>query len=468
MGDFLSGSGSDVYTEEFGAESPLAAAELTAVRVSHLVPIPAGWSLDSAYRTPLTVSVQGTSVSTAASTLYGLLSRGAQTLETQVVHTALPALQAYKSAIFTETDATPEKVPLGLGFAQGPAAVIDTGGALLIATYDDGIIADTYTDAQLDARAGQLQTTAHDLMKQLLHFEANAITADVDFTVHLTSSNGFVPLINIGGQDPPEGPYSGSGGATFASAGLVTRTGTMNLTASGNWDGNRCIDAVHFDGVLSGITADGQFGFTVSTYFEIPTANEASTAGVLYLNDGLTEFPVKVDLSSTCSAGASVRVRGALEIPQGDVESGGGTPTLLVLADTAVLRPDGTVDVPLYWGGSDDVTADLALVQPATVDARVDAATAGGFGRAARSRQRHERRIAHRRVTLRPHRPRRVRLKLSRSARSHVAKHRRIKPQLVIHVASGGGRTRTYRQRFVISRKRHHRARGASRPAAAV
>src|SRR2546423_1059929 len=192
MGDFLSGSGSDVYTEEFGDQSPLSAAELTAVRVSHLVPIPSGWTLDSAYRTDLTVALQGASVGTTATTLFGFLSRGAETLETQVVHTAFPVLQAYKNAKFTETDAVPEHVPLGVGFVQGPAAVVDTGAALVIATYDDGVNADTWTDAQQDDRAGQLQTTAHGLLGQMTHFEANTITCQYDFSVTLSSPDSVV------------------------------------------------------------------------------------------------------------------------------------------------------------------------------------------------------------------------------------------------------------------------------------
>lgn len=317
------GSGSELYTEDYGTPVDLLPAELTGATQYHLIPAPPGWTLSSGQHNVLSVWFTDPSDTTNTeappanfATLHGNWVRGAETLEVEVTQPTSPQQRTYAELIMQ--DGSPKKVPLGLGFANGPTFVIDTGAALIRGTYDDGATIDTWTEAQQAARIDALQATAEGFLPQMTVFDAPAAQCAFTKLDLNTGSIGFVPVINLSHEEPDSGTFSGSGPATVVllHTNGSTEAGTMTLSWSGTWTANKCTDQFELDGVITGTSARG-LGFSVKASLQLETM-EAPQDTALFFLEGYPGVALDVELiGGTCYACRGVRVTGEFTLPAG-------------------------------------------------------------------------------------------------------------------------------------------------------
>jgi hypothetical protein len=173
------GAPSDVSTESLSRMAALVVAELQ----------DRNWSFDRAYSTVLSVEVdeidddvvihclgpqippdipETTSVATGAHEMpatYLFFSHGAAALEVEVVELQGPLAQEWVESTIEGLNIV--QVPLGRGFASGPAAGIDTGESLLRATYDDGADRGLMTREEIESNFRELHDRVSEVMFSL-------------------------------------------------------------------------------------------------------------------------------------------------------------------------------------------------------------------------------------------------------------------------------------------------------------
>jgi hypothetical protein len=126
-----------VASEEYSpAPQPLSPAELLAAPATPT--LPEGWTVQSGYRAQLTITLRARELPERATTtpiLFLLLKQGRRTVEVRIAETRDMVARRWADLLMAEGEPAP--VPLGMGFANGPSGVIDTGDRLIHVTYDD-------------------------------------------------------------------------------------------------------------------------------------------------------------------------------------------------------------------------------------------------------------------------------------------------------------------------------------------
>jgi hypothetical protein len=298
--------------------------EVSGAQQYKLIPTPPGWSLDSAYRNVLSVSFVDPSGNTNTTappanfvTLHGALSRGLETLEIEVTQPTSPELRTYAALLLD--DGSAQKVPLGVGFANGPTFLIDTGSSLIRGTYDDGATIDTFTVDQQMTRLDQLQATARSLLTQVTGFDVPSL--GFSFT-SFPLTPGYIHF------DPPlDNGYVATGtfsGAWFSTAAIAHSTGkaetaSMSTWWDGTWEARSCIDPFKMFGVLRAQSSAG-LAFSCNTTVQIRPMDTSRTTGTLSIDGVPGSIPLVVELvGGTCDAVTSIRVSADFDLPAGFV-----------------------------------------------------------------------------------------------------------------------------------------------------
>lgn len=163
-------------------------------------------------------------------------------------------------------------------------------------------------ESALIAGAGELEVRWNE--------DRASVASTMDLVVECNPS--FIPLFNIGGQLPGEGPASGSGTGTgilvYADASGEPQTATdVEFDFDGEYRADTCTSNFYLLGELRASTVGGGPIFRSEVSMQITTMTLSRTYG--YINGSNARIdgaPIDVELiGGTCNAVTGVRVRGS-------------------------------------------------------------------------------------------------------------------------------------------------------------
>jgi hypothetical protein len=246
-------------------------------------------------------------------------------------------------------------------------------------------------------------------------------------------------------HNPRTGSMPGSGTAkcvlyTGVDRPLKTRT-EASLDFNGTYTADRLVDPVVIDGVMSVNLGDGAFNTNWKLTMEslvTPSIGEQEAE-----NDPVP-LPALITQDATVAPNA-VRVQGCFVAPAAKLDT-----SIVVPVDTSDVTPSSTTTIPVSWRGDAPGTGSLSLVTFPSASQRAGAASAAG-GNGAASAAAKGIRLGHARFKVRPHRRRRVRVKLNRHARRLLARGKQVRAALTVTVESEG-RKQVHRQTLLLRR----------------